>query len=411
MKPKKKPSKELQRLTIKLEFTDTDNEYFDNSHFEVLVNGAIKQVLGIAAPPYSILNFDANTLKGTIEVSEEHLNLIWSALSIYGTHFGKKVAVHLNSIYVILYYFHLPKRIRCDFKGKHVFITGGSKGIGKAIAEEVIARGCKTVSIAARSKSALESATDDLRKLCSSDQFVNWYPLDLSKKYDEIENVIKAAVEESGNVDILINNAGAVIQGGFDELDMNAFENQMRTNYLSAVYVTRCVIESMKKNRSGHVAFVSSAAGQCAIWGYTAYSPSKFALRGFAEALHMELLPFNVGVSILFPPNTNTEGFHEELKTMPEEIHQISHSAGVFSAKEVGSALVDNIGNGEFCTTVGLEGWMLGVLTAGAAPEPNILRAITQTLLAGILRGVMLIYNGLFNRIVHKCHLKKNKTE
>jgi 3-dehydrosphinganine reductase len=76
----------------------------------------------------------------------------------------------------------------------------------------------------------------------------------------------------------------------------------------------------MKSRRNGHITFVSSAAGQCAIWGYTAYSPSKFAIRGFAEALHMELLPYNIGVSILFPPNTETEGFEEELKTMPEEV-------------------------------------------------------------------------------------------
>lgn len=65
----------------------------------------------------------------------------------------------------------------------------------------------------------------------------------------------------------------------------------------------------MKTAQSGHIIFVSSAAGQCPIWGYTAYGASKFALRGFAEALSMELLPFNVQVSVLYPPNTNTEGF------------------------------------------------------------------------------------------------------
>ena len=58
----------------------------------------------------------------------------------------------------------------------------------------------------------------------------------------------------------------------------------------------------------------------CNSRGYTAYSPSKFALRAFAEALYSELLPKGVGVSILYPPNTATEGFDEELKTMPEEV-------------------------------------------------------------------------------------------
>lgn len=76
----------------------------------------------------------------------------------------------------------------------------------------------------------------------------------------------------------------------------------------------------MKKRRSGHIAFVSSAAGQCSLWGYSAYSPSKFAIRAFADALHMELLPFNIGITVLYPPNTNTEGYDVELREMPEQV-------------------------------------------------------------------------------------------
>lgn len=76
----------------------------------------------------------------------------------------------------------------------------------------------------------------------------------------------------------------------------------------------------MKSNKSGYIAFVSSAAGQCAMWGYTAYSPSKFAISGFANSLYMELLPYNIGITVLYPPNTNTEGFKEEIKTMTLEV-------------------------------------------------------------------------------------------
>uniref|UniRef100_A0A915E759 Uncharacterized protein n=1 Tax=Ditylenchus dipsaci TaxID=166011 RepID=A0A915E759_9BILA len=285
-KNKDKSSKEPHRLTVKLEFADNIDDYFGSEHFEVLVNGAIKQVLGMAAPPYSIIDFEPKSQKGSISVSGEYLNLIWAALSVYGSHFGRSVAVHLSTISAVVIllilfglcivcFFLLPKRIRCDAKGKHVFITGGSKGIGKAIAIEMLERGCKSISIAARSRDALEHAMQELSALCGENQRVKWFELDLSKGYIEVEAVIKAAEEEFGQVDVLINNAGAVIQGGFDELDVDSFEKQIKTNYLSAVYTT------------------SSAAGQCAIWGYTAYSPSKFAIRGFAEALHMELLPYN----------------------------------------------------------------------------------------------------------------------
>lgn len=73
--------------------------------------------------------------------------------------------------------------------------------------------------------------------------------------------------------------------------------------------MTKAVVSKMKESRDGHIIFVNSAAGQCPIWGYTAYGATKFAVRGFAEALHMELLPYNVQVSIIYPPNTNTEGY------------------------------------------------------------------------------------------------------
>lgn len=75
------------------------------------------------------------------------------------------------------------------------------------------------------------------------------------------------------------------------------------------VYMTKAVVSKMKKSRDGQIIFVNSAAGQCPIWGYTAYGATKFAMRGFAEALFMELLPYNIHVSVIYPPNTNTEGY------------------------------------------------------------------------------------------------------
>lgn len=165
----------------------------------------------------------------------------------------------------------------------------------------------------------------------------------------------------------------------------------------------------MKTAKSGHICFVSSAAGQCAIWGYSAYSPSKFAVRGFAEALHMELHPYNVGVTILYPPNTKTEGFEVEQQTMPIEVKLIGESAGIFTAKEVAKAFVNDMLKGEFITTVGLEGKMLGALTAGAGPEPSVINALIQTLFAGIFRCIMLGYLSTFNHIVQICHDKKTR--
>lgn len=318
----------------------------------------------------------------------------------------------LGSLFVAVV-LSLPKRKKFIFEGKHAFITGGSKGIGKKIAFELVRRGC-SVSIAARDPSALELTRSELEsfaKLLKKNVTLRCYVLDVAQSYAATEAVLLRAEAEVGAIDILINNAGSSVQDAFDKLPVDQFEKQIRLNYLGAVYASRAVVGKMKENGSGHIGFVCSAAGQCPIWGYTAYGASKFAVRGFADALHMELLPYNIGVSVLFPPNTNTEGFQEELKAMPPEVAEISGSAGFFEPEEVAKLYVNDIENGNCGTSVGFEGWMLGVLTAGASPETNFLRVLPQILLGGILRAVMLLYIGHFNRIVAKCKEQRDKNK
>ncbi|KAK0417498.1 hypothetical protein QR680_013045 [Steinernema hermaphroditum] len=408
------------KLTVKVEFESIPNR-FGIEEFRVLIEEALKTILGLGAPICTVDSFEDNSLKGSIIFESTNLHTVWAALSIYGFHFGRNVAIHLNKMFccwftagaafvlsalVAVLYYSLPKKKQFVFRGKHAFVTGGSKGIGKQIALELIRKGC-SVSIAARNVSDLESTAKELKTLCDSrgeGQKVQWYSFDVTESYEKTESVIREAEKELGPVGVLINNAGFSTQEAFHDLPLSAFENQMKVNYLSGVYASRAVFSSMKSLGGGHIGFVSSAAGQCAIWGYTAYSPAKFAVRGFAEALHMEMLPFNIGVSVLFPPNTATEGFQVELDTMPEQVKLISDSAGLFEPDYVAKTFVSDIEAGEFATTIGLDGWMLGNLTVGAAPEKNLLRAIQQVLFAGVFRGVMLGYIGYFNRMVRRCH-------
>uniref|UniRef100_A0A914LV11 3-dehydrosphinganine reductase n=2 Tax=Meloidogyne incognita TaxID=6306 RepID=A0A914LV11_MELIC len=300
----------------------------------------------------------------------------------------------------------LPGRLPFVIEGKHAVITGGSKGIGRCIAEQLLEEGCKIVSIIARDLEALEKAKNEILQLGFEENSVKIYSCDLNSGQKIIKDLIEKIIADSGPIDLLINNAGTCIQNAFDELPEDAFEKQMKTNFFSAVYMTRAVLPQMKERRCGHISFVSSAAGQCAIWGYSAYSPSKFAVRAFADVLYMELLPYEIGVSVLFPPNTATEGFDEELKNMPEQVRQISNSAGVFPPKQVAAALIRSIRMGDFWTCVGLEGKMLGFLSAAASPETNFVNAVMQIFFAGIIRGIMLIYTAQFNAIIKNCYKK-----
>lgn len=96
---------------------------------------------------------------------------------------------------------------------------------------------------------------------------------------------------------------------------MPLLQELYETNVMGSVRVTRAVLPQMIRERRGRVVFISSQAGQCAVYGYSAYSSSKFALRGLAECLQMEVKPFNVLVSVSFPPDTDTPQLQEELET------------------------------------------------------------------------------------------------
>uniref|UniRef100_A0AC35UIF9 3-dehydrosphinganine reductase n=1 Tax=Rhabditophanes sp. KR3021 TaxID=114890 RepID=A0AC35UIF9_9BILA len=314
-------------------------------------------------------------------------------------------------ILVGVVYYSLGKRTKIQFVGKHALITGGSKGIGKELARELILKKCN-VSIVARNENDLKEACKELNEISEKKGYVNkanWYSADMGGSSESIEKVIRNAEEKFGSVDILINNAGVSTQAAFCDLPIDAFEKQMKINYLSGVFASRAVIDGMKRKKSGTISFVSSAAGQCAIWGYTAYAPSKFAVKGFAEALNMELSPFNINVSVLYPPNTNTSGFAVELKEMPEELKIIGSSAGLFEPDFVAKELIKNIEEGEFATNIGLDGWMLGHLTSGASPEKNLISAFTQIMFSGLFRLILLCYIGYFNRVVENLHDKKEK--
>ena len=117
----------------------------------------------------------------------------------------------------------------------------------------------------------------------------------------------------------------------------------MRVNYIGGVYCTKAVVDTMKSRKFGRILFVSSQAGQIGIYGYTAYSPTKFALRGLAEALQMELKPYNVYVSVSYPPDTDTPGFKEELKDKCEETVLLSESSGIYKSKDVALNILTTI--------------------------------------------------------------------
>lgn len=238
--------------------------------------------------------------------------------------------------------------------GKHALITGGSSGIGLAIARRLVARGMH-VTLIARGEERLAEARASLQSAaCHPAQTV----LELSADVGD-RAAIGAAVAEAavrlGTPELVVTSAGVARPGYFEELDDAVFETTMRINYFGSLYTLRAALPAMRQRGKGRVLLVSSTAGLVGVFGYTAYSPTKFALRGLAEALRGEIGRDGIGVSILYPPDTDTPQLAEENLSKPAETKRINASARMLQPDDVGRAVEAGLQAGHFAITPGWE--------------------------------------------------------
>jgi len=129
----------------------------------------------------------------------------------------------------------------------------------------------------------------------------------------------------------------------------------MQVNYFGSLYVLRPTVAAMAELRSGHVVLVSSGGGLVGVYGFSAYSPAKFALRGLAEVLRGELKPLGIRVSIVYPPDTDTPLLAESDKHKPLETKKISATTKLWSADGVAREIVRGIERNAFSITPGFE--------------------------------------------------------
>ncbi len=185
-------------------------------------------------------------------------------------------------------------------ENKVVVITGASSGIGKALAENFIMRQAKVV-IAARSIDKLKSIKQDLEKTGSQVLAVK---TDVSVESD-CKNLVEAAVQKFGTVDILINNAGISMRSIFENTDLAVVHKLMDINFWGTIYCTKYALPHLLKSK-GSVVGVSSIAGYKGLPGRTGYSASKFAMQGFLEVLRIENMKKGLHVLIACPGFTTS---------------------------------------------------------------------------------------------------------
>lgn len=183
-------------------------------------------------------------------------------------------------------------------KDKVVIITGGSSGIGKACALAFGRNGAKVV-ISARHLDKLQEAEKELQAANIDCLIVQG---DVSQEED-CKRIVQQTIDEYGKIDVLINNAGVSMRALFNDLDLSVIKELIDINFWGTVYCTKYALPELLKSK-GSVVGISSIAGYVGLPGRTGYSASKYAMKGFLDALRIENLPKGLHVLVACPGYT-----------------------------------------------------------------------------------------------------------
>ncbi len=193
--------------------------------------------------------------------------------------------------------------MKMNLKHKTAIVTGGTKGIGRAITEALLREGV-SVCVAARHHAEIDKTIKELNQ-GDEDRAIG-FVCDV-RDYDQVKKLIDYTVKELGGLDILINNAGIGIFQKVEDTTPEDFRAVLETNVFGVFYCCREAIPQMKRRGGGYIINISSLAGVNAHPQMAAYNASKFGLNGFSEALMQEVRHDNIKVSYIMPGSVNTE--------------------------------------------------------------------------------------------------------
>lgn len=207
-----------------------------------------------------------------------------------------------------------------DLSGKRALITGGSRGLGKAVALALAEQGVN-VAITGRSEESLKPVVEEIKQKGVKAAYATF---DVTKK-EEVFSALAQLQKDFGTFDILINNAGIAAFGEILEMDENLWEDIVKTNLFGPYYVVKAVVPSMVEKKSGDVINISSTAGLKGSAKTSSYSASKFGLIGLSESMMQEMRKHNVRVTTLTPSTIATDMAEKDLKITdgnPEKVLQ-----------------------------------------------------------------------------------------
>ncbi|KAK1426026.1 hypothetical protein QVD17_14693 [Tagetes erecta] len=297
------------------------------------------------------------------------------------------LAICLLLLLIFLKLIVRPRSVKIPIKSRHVFITGGSRGIGLALARQSVVEGAR-VTILARNLQNLEEAKASIRLSTGVDVDI------VSADVCDFESV-KEAVESVDPIDVLICNQGVYVACELENMEVKDVKNMIDVNLIGSFNLVKAALPRMKTRsdrKPVSIAFMSSQSGQVGIYGYSAYAASKFGLKGLAEALQQEVIADDIHVSLIFPPDTLTSSYEEENNKRPALTRIIATSSGIMPVEEVAKVALNGIKSGSFIISCNFLGFWLSIATAGISPQRSYLWAFVEVISVGVLRIVGLCF-------------------
>ncbi|KAK9365650.1 hypothetical protein V1509DRAFT_632373 [Lipomyces kononenkoae] len=282
-----------------------------------------------------------------------------------------------------------------DIYEKLVIITGGSQGLGLALAKAAFSKGADVIIIARR-EAILQTAVADIEKLrVSETQTVSYIAADISIA-SEAERVF---TEIGRTPDVLMCCAGSSIPKLFVELTTNELTSGVVTNYFTSLYMAHAGLKVMTKapvpSYARHIIFFSSVVHFYSFIGYSQYAPLKSALRSLGDCLRQECIPYNIKVDVIFAGNFLSEGYTIENLTKPEITKKIEGPSEPITADECAVKIIRQLDNGKQMITTDFIGFVLSCMMLSGSPRINYM---LQTPIAILLALFAPVWEWLVDR-------------
>lgn len=266
---------------------------------------------------------------------------------------------------------------RGSFRGRHVLVTGGSSGIGRALALALVRDGAH-VAILARGHERLTAVRHELEQAARPGQRVAAVAADVADAA-QTQRAVAECAAALGGLDLLVNDAGIALARRAADTSLADYRRVLEVDFLGAVHATQAALPHLLAAGRAALVNVSSLAALLPIAGYAAYAPAKAALTAWSEVLRQELAPHGIRVTVVFPPDTDTPQLAEENREKPPETRALAGGAGLLSAEAVASAILRGVARSKATIVPGASARAVATL---ARLFPGIVRRVIDRELA-----------------------------